>query len=213
MTPFRPSRSGINTIALIVAAVVMIAGCSTNDGRDMSVPRDDQNDTITQTTVATTVDPTLDAVSEPSAFLTVSGSWEEGGTIDVKHTCAGAGVSPALSWTGASSGAKALGFTLSESDDPANLLWVVANIEPTVTGVAEGEPLPVTAVVAKNSRGVVGYTAPCPDTAQGRSYLVTMYALDQVIEAATGDDASTIVAAMESAALDATSTEFVATGA
>ena len=206
------SRSRVKTIALGMVSVIVFAACSTNDGRDMSPPRDDQNDTITQTTVATTVDPTLEAVSEPATFLSVSGSWEEGGIINVKHTCAGAGVAPALTWTGVGTGTKALGLVLSESDDPSNMLWVVANLEPTITGVAAGEPLPATAVVAKNSRGVVGYTAPCPDTAKERSYLLTLYALDQVIEAGTGDDAAAVVAAMESAALDATSTEFLATG-
>lgn len=200
-------------ITLLAAGAIVLAGCSTNDGRDMSAPRDDQTDTITQTTVATTVDPAQDAVTEPAAFLSVSGSWEEGGVIAAKHTCAGSGVAPALSWTGVGDGAKSLGFALSESDDPENVLWVVTNLEPTLNGIAEGEPLPATAVVAKNSRGATGYTAPCPDTAEGTSYLLTLYALDQVIEAETGDDATSVLTAMESAALDAASSEFVAQGA
>jgi len=200
-------------ITLLAAGAIVLAGCSTNDGRDMSPPRDDQTDTITQTTVATTVDPAQDAVTEPAAFLSVSGSWEEGGVIAATHTCAGSGVAPALSWTGVGDGAKSLGFALSESDDPENVLWVVTNLEPTLNGIAEGEPLPATAVVAKNSRGATGYTAPCPDTAEGTSYLLTLYALDQVIEAATGDDATSVLTAMESAALDAASSEFVAQGA
>jgi len=206
-------RSRITRVTLLATVAIMLAGCSTNDGRDMSPPRDDQTDTITQTTVATTVDPTQDAVTEPATFLSVSGSWEEGGVIAAKHTCAGSGVTPALSWAGIGTGTKSLGFVLSESDDPNNVLWVVTNLEPTLTGIAEGEPLPATAVVAKNSRGDIGYAAPCPDSAEGTSYLLTLYALDQVIEAGTGDDTTTVLAAMESAALDATSTEFVAKGA
>jgi len=207
------TRSRIVNITLLAIVAIALSGCSTNDGRDMSPPRDDQTDTITQTTAATTLDPTQDAVTEPATFLSVSGSWDEGGMIAAKHTCAGSGVAPALSWTGVGEGAKSLGFALSESDDPENVLWVVTNLEATLAGIAEGEPLPATAVVAKNSRGATGYTAPCPDTTEGTSYLLTLYALDQVIEAETGDDATTVLAAMESAALDATSSEFVARGA
>jgi phosphatidylethanolamine-binding protein (PEBP) family uncharacterized protein len=89
------------------------------------------------------------------------------------------------------------------------LLWVVANVDPTTPIIEEGA-LPAGAITGLLASGIVGYEAPCPAEGEVHTYQLIGYALPQQVEWETGTDAQTIVDTLEAAALDVTSSYFIA---
>ena len=198
----RPKYVPMVCVALLS---VGLAACSRNDGRTMKEPRADQTETIA---IATTV-PIPETVSAGNDLpeMTLTTPWQPDTAIDISFTCDGTNSSPALSWTGIAPTTGSLAIVLSDDDAPEYVHWVVSNIAPTTTGFAAGQVSPES-VVAKNSSGVVGYSGPCPPPGTTHTYALTLYALDQTIEATPGDDASAMRDAIEAASTDATVSTF-----
>lgn len=197
-----PSRAGrVRAVAVAVAAMTLVTGaCSEQDGRRLRDPNPGQTDTITQQPTTTTVPP-------DQRLMTVSGPWSEGGAIDARYTCDGLDVSPSLTWSDAPDGTVSFAVVLTDIDAPEYAHWVVANIPAATTSLAEDYSDPL-AVVAANSAGNPEYVGPCPPKGTTHSYDVTVYALTQTLEAQTGDPAPGMIAAIESAALEAATTGF-----
>jgi Raf kinase inhibitor-like YbhB/YbcL family protein len=112
-----------------------------------------------------------------------SATFEDGMKIPVKHTCDGENVNPALRFTSVPDRAGSLVLIMDDPDalKPAGKVWdhwVVYDIPPTVTGIAEGrEP------EGTNGRGTSGnaeYVGPCPPDAEHR-YFFRLYALDVML--------------------------------
>ena len=185
-------------MALTVVAALALSACATDDGREMKPPRNDQTDSVA---VATTV-----AVVEPTA-MTLTGPWTNGAAIDTRYTCNGLNVSPPLTWTAGPAETKSYAVVLTDLDAPDYSHWVVANIDPATLSLGEGA-IPDTAIAATNSANTVGYVGPCPPTGTSHTYDVTVYALGQMIEAQAGDDAETMLAAIEAAQIRTASTTF-----
>lgn len=160
-------------------------------------------DSVEQTT---TTGAAVDTAADAPQMM-VTGSWADGSAIDVKYTCDGADVSPALSWSEGPAGTGSYAVVLSDIDAPDYHHWVVANIAPGVTSLAEAFSDPAV-VVAANSAGTVGYTGPCPPKGSRHTYDMAVYALDQMLEAQSGDPAAGLITQIESAALDVASSEF-----
>jgi phosphatidylethanolamine-binding protein (PEBP) family uncharacterized protein len=59
----------------------------------------------------------------------------------------------------------------------------MANIAGGTVAIGEGA-LPPDVVVATNSDGNLGYQPPCPSSGERRQYLLTVFALDTVIDTA-----------------------------
>lgn len=196
-------RSKVGVIALVVALAISITGCS-SDGRSMSTPKPEQDQTIAvPTTIASTVE------VPPIAIFGITGLWVEGQAISAKYTCAGESISPPLLFSGIPTGTVTLGLVLTNQDGNGNILWAVANIPVSATNFDEGT-LPNGAVEATSSDGTVGYSAPCPPTGQTNSYLMTAYAVAQQLELAGGVDAVTMQAALDAGALAVAESAFTA---
>ncbi len=98
--------------------------------------------------------------------------------IPASHTCTGADVSPALSWSGAPAGTRSFALTCLDPDAPSGTFvhWLAWDIAADATALAEGAKPPVEGT---NGAGKVGYTGPCPPKGGGdHRYFFTLYALD-----------------------------------
>lgn len=109
------------------------------------------------------------------------------------YTCDGAGISPPLSWTGVPEEAVSLAIVAEDINIDTTVRWFVANVDPGITGVAEGR-LP---------QGVVGgggeearWLAPCPEPGAQHTMVFTLYALNEPVDLAgalTADEALSMI--------------------
>ena len=186
---------------IALTCVIMLSACS-RDGRDMQEPTANQQESIAVTTTA-------GAVMTPVGGFALTPPWAEGAQLDARFTCA-AGISPSLTFQNVATDVVTL--ALSIVDETANnaVQWIVANIQPTQTDVAEGA-VPTGAIEATNALGTIGFGAPCPPAGETHTYRLTGYGLSQQVELENGVDSATLLQAIELAALDTQSSSFIVT--
>ncbi|MGH1489255.1 MAG: YbhB/YbcL family Raf kinase inhibitor-like protein [Acidimicrobiales bacterium] len=147
-------------IAVLIGLALLSAGCA-NDGRDLSAPLD------WQTTTTRPLPPTsaLDQEVSDSGLSLTSPMFAPGSDIPISATCAGENLFPELAWTGVANSAVELAVTLSDQTDPETplLLWLMAGIDPSNTGLIEGT-MPIGAFETLNDYGNPGYGTPCLET-------------------------------------------------
>lgn len=126
--------------------------------------------------------------------------------IPAKYSCDGAGVNPPLQWSGVPDRTKSFALIMEDPDVPRNLRpdglfihWLVWNIPPSVTGIAENtEPA---GIVGLNTGKQLGYASPCPPGGSHRYYF-RVYALDTELMIPTTASKADVTAAMTSHVLD-----------
>ncbi|UFS70260.1 YbhB/YbcL family Raf kinase inhibitor-like protein [Geomonas sp. RF6] len=108
--------------------------------------------------------------------------FENKAAIPAKYSCAGQDINPPLEISGVPQEAKSLALVVSDPDAPAGLWihWVMWNIEPTTTSIAE-DSVPRGAIQGSNSWGKKSYGGPCPPSGTHR-YFFRLYALKHKIE-------------------------------
>ena len=124
----------------------------------------------------------------PGAFSISSPAFERNGEIPVAYTCAGAGISPALSWSKVPAhAAELILFVIDDSSNSPSggIRWVVGGIEPSSTGVAAGK-VPPGGIVGTNTAGKAAYSPICPATSKGDTVEFVMYALSKKISLSPG---------------------------
>lgn len=175
-------------LALGLMAAVAVSACASEDGRQLREPG------------PTTTDPfSGEVVGAGDAPLAVSGSWNDGEAINVRHTCRDEDISPALTWSGGPEDVAS--WAVVAEDDDGALRWVVVNLSPETRSLAEGETDPL-AVVGENALGTVGWSGPCAEPGETVTVTVSVYALSQVLEAQNGDPAASLLTAVSAAALE-----------
>lgn len=105
------------------------------------------------------------------------------------NTCDGENVWPELAWRGVPPGTAELALfviSLRPVEGQLSYSWIVAGIDPSLTGIQEGR-LPKGAVMGRNSSGEVGYTV-CPPKGSSETYIFTLYALPERLAARSGFD-------------------------
>jgi len=124
--------------------------------------------------------------------LTVTSSaFCEGAMIPPDYTCDGRDESPALSWSGGPGGTKSYAVVADDPDAPAGtwVHWVVYDIPPDVTQLAEGQGrgknLDCGAVAGVNDFRRHGYGGPCPPGGTHR-YFFRVYAVDTLLGRSPG---------------------------
>ena len=131
-----------------------------------------------------------------------STSFEDGGMIPPRHTCAGENVSPPLAWGDVPATAAALALICDDPDAPMGtwVHWVLYDLPPDITELTEGVPtqevLDSGARQGQNGSRGIGYTGPCPPSGTHRYYF-KLYALDQKVGLSPGATKSQLLAAME----------------
>jgi Raf kinase inhibitor-like YbhB/YbcL family protein len=106
----------------------------------------------------------------------------EGGKIPSKYTCEGQNINPELNISGVPQNAKTLVLIMDDPDVPEYVRkekmydhWVVFNIPPATTKIAENSQPPGTQ--GKNTNGSLVYVGPCPPDREHR-YFFKLYALN-----------------------------------
>ena len=139
--------------------------------------------------------------------------------IPPENTCYGDNLSPPLKWSGAPQGTKSFALIGEDVDHHTGTWahWVLYNIPPTATELAEGIPtttdqLPNGTVQGSNDFKNVGYEGPCPlqttinfwqtvgdqPTSQAaHRYVFTLYALDTTVSLAAGANREQLKSAMD----------------
>ncbi len=118
----------------------------------------------------------------PSNGMTItSPAFAANQEIPRKYGCSGTNTSPPLSFAGVPAPAKTLALIVEDPDAPGGLFthWVVWNIPPTATTVAEGQP-PAGGTEGKSSYGTSGWGPPCPPNGEHR-YVFNFFALDAAL--------------------------------
>jgi Raf kinase inhibitor-like YbhB/YbcL family protein len=190
-------------IIFALTCVSLLSACS-RDGRDMREPSADQQESIAVTTTSG-----VGAEISPVGGFALTPTWAEGAQLDARFTCA-AGISPGLTFQNVASDIVTLALSIVDETANNSVQWIVANIQPTDTAVAEGS-VPTGAIEATNSLGTIGFGAPCPPAGETHTYRLTGYGLSQQLDLENGVDSATLIQAIELAALDTQSSSFVVT--
>jgi Raf kinase inhibitor-like YbhB/YbcL family protein len=117
-------------------------------------------------------------------FTVSSPAFTAGAEIPKQHTCDGADLSPALSWSEAPPGTKAFVLIADDPDAPVGtwVHWVLYDVPAGATELAQGLPkddrLPNGAKNGVNDFRKPGYGGPCPPPGKPHRYFFKLYALD-----------------------------------
>jgi Raf kinase inhibitor-like YbhB/YbcL family protein len=172
----------------LVLAVVALSGCG--DGAPKLRPAGpDQTQSI--------LDPPT--TTKPVGFV-LSGPWANGAAIELRYSCLGDGVSPALNWAGAPEAAKELALVVVDPDAGGFVHWVLTGMDPIVNSLEEGRA-PEGAEQWPNGRGDAAWTGPCPPSGV-HTYEFTLHALRAPLDVALGSDGATVIAAINAATVE-----------
>ncbi len=133
-------------------------------------------------------------------------AFENEGTIPSKYTCDGPNVNPELLISGVPENAKSLVLIMDDPDVPKHIRedgmfdhWVVFNIPPDTTKIAEGKEPEGTPGLGTS--GDTGYFGPCPPDREHR-YFFKLYALDTTLELPEKTDKVTVEREMTEHVID-----------
>ena len=176
--------------AILGLSALLLASCS-RDGREMKTPTADQTETI-------------------AVAATIAAPWIEGSEIDSIFTCEGSKLSPSFDIAGLPEGTVTWGLSIVDQTAGNAVHWVAANIDPAINSVDAGV-VPAGAVQSLNRVGKVGYAAPCPKVGEPHTYILTVYALSQLLEVQEGDDPEIMLTSLEAGSLGIVATTFMVT--
>lgn len=141
------------------------------------------------------------------AFQLTSPAFKEGEWIPRQFTCDDRDVSPALVWSEPPSGTVTLALIVDDPDAPVGtwVHWILFNLPPT-TRELPGNIAPEATLAfgerhGKNSWGRLGYGGPCPPGGTHR-YFFKLYALDIMLDVASGATQYQVEQAMQGHILD-----------
>lgn len=138
--------------------------------------------------------------------LILTAPFDDGAPIDVRFSCDGENLSPALSWSGAPAGTVEIAISMTDTDAGGFVHWVLAGLGPTITRLGEAEVLDG-AILATNGEGTQGYTGPCPPAGDpAHRYVFTVHFLSQATELSTGVSGDDLLAFVQGATFDGAST-------
>ena len=224
----RRSALALGTASLVAASA--LASCN-DDGRTMRPARPDQDASVSTTAPPTeppvpageTADGGLGAFTTvavlPTAAPTdvvsttveaiprapaLTAPWQDGAEIDVRYTCDGENVSPALTWTAPPAGTVEISITLTDDDAPDEVHWTLAALDPLSTALGEAR-VPEFAIEGLNSAGTPGYTGPCPPAGETHTYHYTVFFLGRQTELPDGAPGKDLLAAIRASAFDSAS--------
>ena len=108
-------------------------------------------------------------------------AFSEGETIPKKFTCEGENVSPPVEWSEAPDNTKSFVLICDDPDAPMGVWnhWLLWDIPPGVTALAERFTPGGTGVTGINDFGNPGYGGPCPPKGHGpHRYFFKVFAMD-----------------------------------
>jgi hypothetical protein len=130
-------------------------------------------------------------------------AFANGGEISKRHTCSGADLSPALSWSGVSPAVHSLALIVDDPDAPSGTWthWLIWNIPAHLAALPEGVParevLENGACQGRNDFNRIGYGGPCPPPGKVHRYFFKLYALDTALKLKAGASRQELERAMK----------------
>jgi Raf kinase inhibitor-like YbhB/YbcL family protein len=125
--------------------------------------------------------------ADGNVLVVTSPAFANGAPIPAKYTADGDDVSPPLQWTGVPEKARSVALICDDPDAPGGtwVHWLLYNMPPRETGLAEGIPeaneLPNGSMHGLNDFGRPGYGGPAPPSGKVHRYRFHVYALDAVL--------------------------------
>jgi Raf kinase inhibitor-like YbhB/YbcL family protein len=141
------------------------------------------------------------APTAPATMVLSSPAFEDGERVPARFTCAGANVSPPLTWSGVPDDARALALVVTDPDAPRGTYvhWVVLGLDPATRSLPAAQ-LPSGVRQARNSAGRARYDGPCPPSGT-HHYHFTVYALRTPTDLDDGVDTSRALDAIDTNAI------------
>lgn len=208
MPQARPLLLSRRMPAIIIAAtlVAAISGCST-DGRELRLPRADQDESIITTTSAPEEAVSFDVSSLPALDideLEISVPWSNDAAIPAQFTCRGDESSPDVTWFDVTPAAIAMAIVFYEENVDRTVHWIVANLDPA-NAYLETNAVPLDALIGANDPILgppfSGYRGPCPEPGETRSYTIEVHALSQYLDLPPETPAQDLITAIDLASL------------
>ena len=140
---------------------------------------------------------------ETGQLTLASPTFRPQGLIPINYSCAGANISPPLSWHGvAPVGTQSWAIIMQDLDvKPATWLqWSVTGISADTRSVGEGQ-LPTGAVTNRASNGSAGFVGACPPQGSVHHYEFTVFAMSRQVSVSASTTAQQSLQALESAAV------------
>jgi Raf kinase inhibitor-like YbhB/YbcL family protein len=131
-----------------------------------------------------------------------SPAFRQGQPIPAAFTCDGDDRSPTLAWSGAPGETRSLALLCEDPDAPRGIWvhWVIFNLPADAVELEEAVPslpqLPSGARQGTNDSSRLGYNGPCPPPGNPHRYFFRLYALDALLNLATGASRADLQAAM-----------------
>lgn len=130
----------------------------------------------------------------PGFAFTGGSAVADGTAVDVRYTCDGEDLSPALAWEDVPEGTQELALAVDDPDAPGGTFthWLAWGIDPAVSRLPEG--VPGEAMTAgtpilrqgRNDFGRKGYGGPCPPRGSEHRYVFRLLALDAPVDLEAG---------------------------
>ena len=113
-----------------------------------------------------------------------STAFANNGDIPAKYTCQGKNINPPLAIGQTPKGTVSLALIIDDPDAPKGVFdhWVVYNINPTTTLIAENSK---PGTEGKNGTGESAYMGPCPPSGK-HHYFIRLYAVDKMLDLKSG---------------------------
>lgn len=207
MTPFHAKIRDKTALVLTLLSFAAVQACN-DDGRTLREP------TMTTAFVTTIPSSSTSGVesSEYMGFYATT-AWPDGGVVPRQNSCDGEGLSPSVTWSNLPANATAIGIVVTDSTDlladgSESILWVAAiPLTDFIAGIPEGGT-PDQAVQGLNSKGGIGWVAPCPPSGKTHRIDFTVFALRDAAAITSGMFGNDMRAAIIDAAID----EFTVSG-
>jgi phosphatidylethanolamine-binding protein (PEBP) family uncharacterized protein len=154
------------------------------------------NSILVRKTVASPAIVKIASTKETDSKLTISSAdISLSGELNKANTCDGAGISPALAWSGAPKSTKTYAITMDtvpgplrpgETEALKHSYFTVFNIPATATSVSSGEKN-VGAIGRNFKDNQPGYSPPCSQGPGAKIYTITVYALSSELSLSAQD--------------------------
>lgn len=143
------------------------------------------------------------AAAGGAGFQLKAAAFAPGTLIPRRHTCQGADVSPALTWTDPPAGTKSFALIVTDPDAPAHtwVHWVIynlpANARQLPEGVSKDAKVQHGALQGSNDFERLGYGGPCPPPGEPHRYFFRLYALNAQLNLKPGASREQVEEAMK----------------
>lgn len=196
---------------LLVAAVALVAACSSSSDDPTATEAPGDAPAATETAAPSTPAPTAEATTPPASGATqamalTSPAFASGEEIPFRYTCDGANILPPLEFANLPEGTETLAIVIKDPDAPDGTFdhWVRFNIPPS-TGLEEGassvRDVGLFGTFGTNDFGSAAYGGPCPPVGE-HLYFFQLFAIDSQLTLAEGATKAQLLDAIDGKTLD-----------